>query len=157
MMIGNVGIVGAGQMGSGIAHVVSLSGRTVQLLDLDQDLLRRSIETIEKNMARQASRGKVTEEDVKSALSRIETGTDYSGFKNCDIVIEAATENEDIKCKIFQEMAGCLNEHTLLATNTSSISITRLASTTDRPEKFIGMHFFWILIGTIQHTPQDLW
>ena len=142
MMIGNVGIVGAGQMGSGIAHVVSLSGRTVQLLDIDQDLLRRSIETIEKNMARQASRGKITEEDVKSALSRIETATDYSGFKNCDIVIEAATENEDIKCKIFQEMAGCLNEHTLLATNTSSISITRLASTTDRPEKFIGMHFF---------------
>ena len=77
MMIGNVGIVGAGQMGSGIAHVVSLSGRTVQLLDLDQDLLRRSIETIEKNMARQASRGKITEEDVKSALSRIETATDY--------------------------------------------------------------------------------
>ena len=142
MMIGNVGIVGAGQMGSGIAHVVSLSGRTVQLLDLDQDLLRRSIETIEKNMARQVSRGKVTEEDVKSALSRIETGTDYSGFNNCDIVIEAATENEDIKRKIFQEMAGCLNENTLLATNTSSISITRLASTTDRPEKFIGMHFF---------------
>ena len=102
MMIGNVGIVGAGQMGSGIAHVVSLSGRKVQLLDLDQDLLRRSIETIEKNMARQASRGKITEEDVKSALSRIETATDYSGFKNCDIVIEAATENEDIKRKIFQ-------------------------------------------------------
>ena len=142
MMIGNVGIVGAGQMGSGIAHVVSLSGRTVQLLDLDQDLLRRSIETLEKNMARQASRGKVIEEDVKSALSRIETTTDYSGFKNCDIVIEAATENEDLKRKIFHEMAGCLNENTLLATNTSSISITRLASTTDRPEKFIGMHFF---------------
>ena len=141
-MIDNVGIVGAGQMGSGIAHVVALSGRRVHLLDLDQDLLRRSIETIEKNMARQVSRGKVTEEDTKSALSRVETGTDYSGFKDCDIVIEAATENEDIKREIFREMAGSLNEHTLLATNTSSISITRLASITDRPEKFIGMHFF---------------
>lgn len=141
-MIDNVGIVGAGQMGGGIAHVVALSGRRVHLLDLDQNLLRRSIETIEKNIARQLSRGKVTEEDAKSALSRIETGTDYAGFKDCDIVIEAATENEDIKREIFKEMAGSLNEHTLLATNTSSISITRLASITDRPEKFIGMHFF---------------
>ena len=93
-------------------------------------------------MARQASRGKVSEDDVTAALSRIETGTDYSGFRNCDIVIEAATENEDVKRKIFEEILGFLSDHTLLATNTSSISITRLASTTDRPEKFIGMHFF---------------
>ena len=141
-MIENVGIVGAGQMGGGIAHVVSLSGRKVYLLDIDQGLLTGSIQTIEKNMARQASRGKVSEDDVKAALSRIETGTDYSGFSNCDIVIEAATENEDVKRKIFEEILGFLSDHTLLATNTSSISITRLASTTDRPEKFIGMHFF---------------
>ena len=141
-MIENVGIIGAGQMGGGIAHVVSLSGRKVYLLDIDQGLLTGSIQTIEKNMARQASRGKVSEDDVKAALSRIETGTDYSGFSNCDIVIEAATENEDVKRKIFEEILGFLNDHALLATNTSSISITRLASTTDRPEKFIGMHFF---------------
>jgi len=141
-MIENVGIIGAGQMGGGIAHVVSLSGRKVYLLDIDQGLLTGSIQTIEKNMARQASRGKVSEDDVKAALSRIETGTDYSGFSNCDIVIEAATENEDVKRKIFEEISGFLSDHTLLATNTSSISITRLASTTDRPEKFIGMHFF---------------
>ena len=141
-MIENVGIIGAGQMGGGIAHVVSLSGRKVYLLDIDQGLLTGSIQTIEKNMARQASRGKVSEDDVTAALSRIETGTDYSGFSNCDIVIEAATENEDVKRKIFEEILGFLNDHTLLATNTSSISITRLASTTDRPEKFIGMHFF---------------
>ena len=141
-MIENVGIIGAGQMGGGIAHVVSLSGRKVYLLDIDQDLLTGSIQTIEKNMARQASRGKVSEDDVKAALSHIETGTDYSGFSNCDIVIEAATENEDVKRKIFEEISGFLSDHTLLATNTSSISITRLASTTDRPEKFIGMHFF---------------
>ena len=141
-MIENVGIVGAGQMGGGIAHVVSLSGRKVYLLDIDQGLLTGSIQTIEKNMARQASRGKVSEDDVKAALSRIETGTDYSGFSNCDIVIEAATENEDVKRKIFEEILGFLSDHALLATNTSSISITRLASTTDRPEKFIGMHFF---------------
>ena len=141
-MIENVGIVGAGQMGSGIAHVVSLSGRKVYLLDIDQGLLTGSIQTIEKNMARQASRGKVSEDDVTAALSRIETGTDYSGFSNCDIVIEAATENEDVKRKIFEEILGFLSDHALLATNTSSISITRLASTTDRPEKFIGMHFF---------------
>ena len=141
-MIENVGIVGAGQMGGGIAHVVSLSGRKVYLLDIDQGLLTGSIQTIEKNMARQASRGKVSEDDVTAALSRIETGTDYSGFSNCDIVIEAATENEDVKRKIFEEILGFLSDHTLLATNTSSISITRLASTTDRPEKFIGMHFF---------------
>ena len=141
-MIENVGIIGAGQMGGGIAHVVSLSGRKVYLLDIDQGLLTGSIQTIEKNMARQASRGKVSEDDVKAALSRIETGTDYSGFSNCDIVIEAATENEDVKRKIFEEILGFVSDHTLLATNTSSISITRLASTTDRPEKFIGMHFF---------------
>ena len=141
-MIENVGIIGAGQMGGGIAHVVSLSGRKVYLLDIDQGLLTGSIQTIEKNMARQASRGKVSEDDVKAALSRIETGTDYSGFSNCDIVIEAATENEDVKRKIFEEILGFLSDHTILATNTSSISITRLASTTDRPEKFIGMHFF---------------
>ena len=141
-MIENVGIVGAGQMGGGIAHVVSLSGRKVYLLDIDQGLLTGSIQTIEKNMARQASRGKVSEDDMKAALSRIETGTDYSGFSNCDIVIEAATENEDVKRKIFEEILGFLSDHALLATNTSSISITRLASTTDRPEKFIGMHFF---------------
>jgi len=141
-MIENVGIIGAGQMGGGIAHVVSLSGRKVYLLDIDQGLLTGSIQTIEKNMARQASRGKVSEDDVTAALSRIETGTDYSGFSNCDIVIEAATENEDVKRKIFEEISGFLSDHTLLATNTSSISITRLASTTERPEKFIGMHFF---------------
>ena len=141
-MIENVGIIGAGQMGGGIAHVVSLSGRKVYLLDIDQGLLTGSIQTIEKNMARQASRGKVSEDDVTAALSRIETGTDYSGFSNCDIVIEAATENEDLQRKIFEEISGFLSDHTLLATNTSSISITRLASTTDRPEKFIGMHFF---------------
>jgi 3-hydroxybutyryl-CoA dehydrogenase len=141
-MIENVGIIGAGQMGGGIAHVVSLSGRKVYLLDIDQGLLTGSIQTIEKNMARQASRGKVSEDDVTAALSRIETGTDYSGFSNCDIVIEAATENEDVKRKIFEEILGFLSDHTILATNTSSISITRLASTTDRPEKFIGMHFF---------------
>ena len=141
-MIENVGIIGAGQMGGGIAHVVSLSGRKVYLLDIDQGLLTGSIQTIEKNMARQASRGKVSEDDVKAALSRIETGTDYSGFSNCDIVIEAATENEDVKRKIFEEILGFLSDHALLATNTSSISITRLASKTDRPEKFIGMHFF---------------
>ena len=141
-MIENVGIIGAGQMGSGIAHVVSLSGRKVYLLDIDQGFLTSSIQTIEKNMARQASRGKVSEDDMKAALSRIETGTDYSGFSNCDIVIEAATENEDVKRKIFEEISGFLSDHALLATNTSSISITRLASTTDRPEKFIGMHFF---------------
>ena len=141
-MIENVGIIGAGQMGGGIAHVVSLSGRKVYLLDIDQDLLTGSIQTIEKNMARQASRGKESEDDVKAALSRIETGTDYSGFSNCDIVIEAATENEDVKRKIFEEILGFISDHALLATNTSSISITRLASTTDRPEKFIGMHFF---------------
>ena len=141
-MIENVGIIGAGQMGGGIAHVVSLSGRKVYLLDIDQGLLTGSIQTIEKNMARQASRGKESEDDVKAALSRIETGTDYSGFSNCDIVIEAATENEDVKRKIFEEILGFISDHALLATNTSSISITRLASTTDRPEKFIGMHFF---------------
>ena len=108
-MIENVGIIGAGQMGGGIAHVVSLSGRKVYLLDIDQGLLTGSIQTIEKNMARQASRGKVSEDDVTAALSRIETGTDYSGFSNCDIVIEAATENEDVKRKIFEEILGFLS------------------------------------------------
>ena len=141
-MIKKIGVIGAGQMGSGIAHVAALNGRNVHLLDVDQSLLEESKINIERNLARQVSRGKIAEKDVEAALSRISLGTEYGDFSSCDLVIEAATENEAVKCKIFETLVEHLNPEALVATNTSSISITRLASATDRPGKFIGMHFF---------------
>jgi len=141
-MIKKIGVIGAGQMGSGIAHVAALNGRNVHLLDVDQSLLEESKINIERNLARQVSRGKIAEKDAEAALSRISLGTEYGDFSSCDLVIEAATENEAVKCKIFETLVEHLNPEALVATNTSSISITRLASATDRPGKFIGMHFF---------------
>ena len=140
-MVQRVGVIGAGQMGSGIAHVCALSGLDIHMLDVDQAALDGAVATIERNLARQASRGKVSDADVKAALSRISTGIDYAAFGDRDLVIEAATENEDVKRQIFQTLIPHLSADALIATNTSSISITRLAATTDRPGKFIGMHF----------------
>ena len=128
-------------MGNGIAHVSSVAGYSVQLLDMDQERLDAALATIEKNMARQVRRTLLSDEDKAAALGRIQTSLDYASFGDCDIVIEAAAEDESVKREIFKTLVPHLGEKTLIASNTSSISITRLATITDRPERFIGMHF----------------
>lgn len=136
-----IGVIGAGQMGRGITHVCALAGLDVVLADVNGDLLARSLETIDANLGRQVARGRIREEEKAVALGHISTITDFAGFGDCDMVIEAATEKEDVKRAIFKQLVPKLKPEALIATNTSSISITRLASATDRPGKFIGMHF----------------
>jgi 3-hydroxybutyryl-CoA dehydrogenase len=140
-MIKSIGVIGAGQMGNGIAHVGALAGLDVRLVDLSEDALKRAIEIIDQNMQRQVRRGMIQDEERKSALKRIKTGTDYALFKDSDIVVEAAVENEQIKREILKKLVPVLKADAIIASNTSSISITRLAAATDRPAKFIGMHF----------------
>jgi 3-hydroxybutyryl-CoA dehydrogenase len=139
--ISKVGIIGAGQMGTGIAHVVALSGYGVALNDLKKENYEKSLETLGHNMTRQIAKGMIKESDRDQALERISFAPDLESFADCDIVIEAATEDEALKHKIFAALCPHLKPTALLASNTSSISITRLAATTDRPEDFIGMHF----------------
>ena len=136
-----IGVIGAGQMGAGIAHVCALAGFDVALTDVSEAALQRGRETIDRNLSRQVARDKIREADKAAALSRIRTGLDYALFGDCDMVIEAATEREELKREIFKKLIPTLKPEALIATNTSSISITRLASSTDRPGKFIGMHF----------------
>ncbi|WP_342237136.1 3-hydroxybutyryl-CoA dehydrogenase [Inquilinus sp. OTU3971] len=140
-MIQTIGVIGAGQMGSGIAQVGAQSGFTIRLLDVDPKALERARESIEGHVDRLIGRGKLTAEEKPTVLARIHTAAEYQAFKDCDLVIEAATESEPIKREIFKQLVPHLNERAMVATNTSSISITRLAATTDRPERFIGMHF----------------
>ncbi len=140
-VIKSVGIIGAGQMGNGIAHVVSLAGYKVLLHDLSKERVEAALATINGNMARQISRGKISEQDRDKALSRIEYAGTLDAFGDADLVIEAATEDEDIKRKILIALCPNLKPAALVGTNTSSISITRLAAVTDRPEQFIGLHF----------------
>ena len=139
--IKKVGVIGAGQMGTGIAHVIALGGYSVALNDLKKETVEELVRTIEKYLERQAEKGIIKEADVKPALKRISYAPSFEAFADCDLVIEAATEDEALKRKIFAELCPKLSDRAMLATNTSSISITRLASTTDRPEHFIGMHF----------------
>jgi 3-hydroxybutyryl-CoA dehydrogenase len=139
--IRSIGVVGAGQMGNGIAHVLSLAGYDVLLTDISQDQLTAALALIEKNLARQVSRGKITEADKTAALGRIRTTLKLTELGACDLIIEAATERETVKQAIFEDLLPHLQPHTILTSNTSSISITRLASRTDRPEKFMGFHF----------------
>jgi 3-hydroxybutyryl-CoA dehydrogenase len=141
MKIKKIGVIGAGQMGHGIAHVAALAGYDVELVDISDEALKRAMESIESNMMRQARRGMIKDEEVPAALKRIHTGTGYEGFKDSDIVVEAATENEAIKREIFKELCPKLGPDAIVASNTSSISITRLAAATDRANKFMGMHF----------------
>jgi 3-hydroxybutyryl-CoA dehydrogenase len=136
-----IGVIGAGQMGCGIAHVCALAGLDVVLTDISPEALARGIETIDANLGRQVARGRIREEDKAAALKHIKPVPDYAGFGDCDMVIEAATEKEDVKREVFKALVPRLKPEALIATNTSSISITRLASATDRPGKFIGMHF----------------
>jgi 3-hydroxybutyryl-CoA dehydrogenase len=139
--IDTIGVIGAGQMGSGIAHVSALAGYNVLLFDVAPERIEKGIATINGNMARQVSSGKLAEEARQAALGRISAAPNLSGLAGADLVIEAATEDETVKRKIFGQICPILNPEAILATNTSSISITRLASTTDRPERFIGIHF----------------
>ncbi|MEN0077438.1 MAG: 3-hydroxyacyl-CoA dehydrogenase NAD-binding domain-containing protein, partial [Paracraurococcus sp.] len=137
-----VGVIGAGLMGNGIAHVAALSGVPVVLVDINKSALDKAIGTIGKNLDRQASKGSIPAGAKDEALGRITTGTDYALFAECDLVIEAATENEEIKKKIFGTLCPQLKPEAVLASNTSSIPITRLGAATDRPGRFVGMHFF---------------
>jgi 3-hydroxybutyryl-CoA dehydrogenase len=136
-----IGIIGAGQMGGGIAHVCALAGIDVVVTDINEEALQRGRQVIERNLSRQVARGTIREEDKTAALARIQMGLEYALFAECGMVIEAAAEKEDIKREIFKKLTPVLKPDALIATNTSSISITRLASATDRPGKFIGMHF----------------
>jgi 3-hydroxybutyryl-CoA dehydrogenase len=139
--IRTVGVIGAGQMGSGIAHVCALAGYDVLINDIDDVKTGASLALIERNMTRQVSRGIIDQEAMTAGLTRIRVGATLQAVGAADLAIEAATENETVKKSIFASLAPYLGPDTLLASNTSSISITRLASTTDRPERFIGLHF----------------
>ncbi|MGY8990387.1 MAG: 3-hydroxybutyryl-CoA dehydrogenase [Rhodospirillales bacterium] len=139
--INKIGIIGAGQMGHGIAHVCALTGLDVVLTDNNAEALESAVATVEKNLKRLASRKRIDEKDVGPAMARIQTGASLAALSDSDVVMEAATENEELKVQILQELCPVLKESAIIATNTSSISITRLAASTDRPGKFVGMHF----------------
>jgi 3-hydroxybutyryl-CoA dehydrogenase len=139
--IRKVGVIGAGQMGNGIAHVCALAGFDVKLNDIIPDRVKGAIATVNGNMARQVSRNRITEEERQAALKRISAAEKLDALAECDLVIEAATEQEETKRKILSALCPLLGPHVLIGSNTSSISITRLAASTDRPEKFIGIHF----------------
>jgi 3-hydroxybutyryl-CoA dehydrogenase len=141
MSIQGVGVVGGGQMGSGIAHVAALSGKDVVLVDLTAALVEKGRKTIEKNLGRQVEKGKVTADARDAALSRLSTGTDLDRLAACDLVVEAIVEDEGTKVDLLRRLDAIVPPAGLLASNTSSISITRLGAATSRPEKFIGMHF----------------
>jgi 3-hydroxybutyryl-CoA dehydrogenase len=136
-----IGIIGAGQMGSGIAHVSAVAGFSVFLHDVSEERIQSGLATINGNLARQVSKNVITEEIRQEALGRIQPAPSPTDLASCDLVIEAATENEEIKRKIFQSVTRSLKSDAIIASNTSSISITRLAASTDRPEQFIGIHF----------------
>jgi 3-hydroxybutyryl-CoA dehydrogenase len=140
-MLNKIGVIGAGQMGSGIAHVCALAARDVVLMDINQDALDKALTKINGDMDRQIKRTLIAEEDKAAAIGRISTATDVAGLSDCDMVIEAATEDEAVKIKIFESLCPHLKDSAIIASNTSSISITRLAARTDRPHKFMGMHF----------------
>jgi len=140
-IIRTIGVVGAGQMGNGIAHVAALSGYEVILSDIEAPILERAVETIAKNMDRQLKKGRLTAEEKSAALGRISTTTHLTDHRDADLVVEAAVEKFEIKAEIFRQLDQACPASTILASNTSSISITRLAAGTSRPGRFIGMHF----------------
>jgi len=136
-----IGVIGAGQMGSGIAHVCALAGYDVRLSDVGDEQLDSALKTIARNMDRQIGHGRISEADKTAALAHITTSTDFAKFAGCDMVIESATENEEIKREILKTLCPNLKPEAIICSNTSSISITRLAAVTDRPGRFMGMHF----------------
>ena len=139
--IKTIGIIGCGQMGMGIAHVCSIAGFDVHMVDSNPDAVKSAHENIDKGMGKRVKRGEITQAEKDKALKRISTGNDYKGFKKCQLVIEAAIEDEQVKKDIFKLLCQNIGPDTLIASNTSSISITRLGAQTDRPGKFVGMHF----------------
>lgn len=141
MTVQTVGIIGAGQMGNGIAHVFALAGYDVLMTDISQEAMDKALSLIDRNLERQVSRDKITADDKKAAMGRICTTLRLADLGQTDLVIEAATERETVKQAIFEDLVPHLKPDTILTSNTSSISITRLASRTDRPEKFMGFHF----------------
>tara|TARA_R110002096_G_scaffold221143_6_gene409919 strand:+ start:2312 stop:3184 length:873 start_codon:yes stop_codon:yes gene_type:complete len=140
-MIQRIGVIGAGQMGNGIAHVCALAGYDVTLSDVSDERLDAAMSQMSQNLDRQVRRGLIDEMAKRDAISRVKTTVEYAPFGECDLVIEAATENEEIKRSIFKKLVPVLSPQALIATNTSSISITRLAAVTDRPGRFMGVHF----------------
>jgi 3-hydroxybutyryl-CoA dehydrogenase len=136
-----VGVIGAGQMGNGIAQVCALAGLDVLMNDISQDRMNAGLATVDGAMARDVAKGLLSEADRKGAMDRIKTAAAFEDLGDCDLVMEAASENEEVKRKIFTRLSPFLKPAALIATNTSSVSITRLASVTDRPERFIGIHF----------------
>ncbi len=136
-----VGVIGAGQMGNGIAHVFAQAGFDVIIYDVQPTAIDKAIALVDKNMSRQVTKGKLSEEDKQAALARLSGTPTLDGLKKCDLVIEAATENGELKKQIFRDLCKVLKSDALIASNTSSISITALAAVTDRPDRFIGLHF----------------
>ncbi|HEX3756664.1 MAG TPA: 3-hydroxybutyryl-CoA dehydrogenase [Rhizomicrobium sp.] len=141
MAIERIGVIGAGQMGTGISHVLALAGYDVMLDDVNKEALGKALERIERNMQRQVAKGAIQEEAVSRALKHIRTTQSLDDLRDREVVIEAATEDETVKKKIFQDLCSRISDKAIIATNTSSISVTRLAAATDRPESFIGLHF----------------
>lgn len=139
--IETIGVIGAGQMGNGIAHVAALAGFNVILTDISPAKLDEALGLIKKNMTRQLNKGTITQSQLDDAIGRIKTATETSAHSACDLVIEAASENSEVKRAIFADLCQYLKEDAIIASNTSSISITRLGASTDRPEKFVGLHF----------------
>jgi 3-hydroxybutyryl-CoA dehydrogenase len=142
MMVMRIGVVGSGIMGNGIAHIAAAAGFAVTMSDIALDRAEKGKKTIEGNLGRQVAKGTITEEAMAATLARISLTADTAAFADCDLVIEAATEKEALKIQIFQDLASKLKPEAIIASNTSSISITRLAAATDRPDRFVGMHFF---------------
>ena len=140
-VVQRVGVIGAGQMGGGIAHVAAVSGFDVVLMDVKEDALEAAQALMRRLLDRQIAKGTMSEDDRDAAFARIATATSMTALGDCDLVVEAATESEEIKRKIFKELIEHVKDDAIIASNTSSISITRLAAATDRPERFIGMHF----------------
>ena len=155
-----VGVIGAGQMGAGIAHVCAVAGLSVKLMDIEQANLDKAIKQISKNLKRQVSKELISKEQADTALTLIETGVNYAMFAEADLVIEAATEQENLKTAIFKDLCPALKSEAMIASNTSSISITKLGAGTDRPGKFIGIHFMnpvplMKLVELIRGIPTD--
>ena len=141
LRIKSIGVIGAGTMGNGIAHVSALSGFDTILMDIKDEFVQQGLSTIQKNMDRQVKKEKISQSEMETSMSRITISTDYNQLSACDLVIEAATENQGIKLNIFKELDNVCKSETILASNTSSISINKIATVTQRPEKVIGMHF----------------
>ena len=141
LRIKSIGVIGAGTMGNGIAHVSALSGFDTILMDIKDEFVQQGLSTIQKNMDRQVKKEKISQSEMETSMSRITVSTDYNQFSACDLVIEVATENKNIKLNIFKELDNVCKPETILASNTSSISINKIATATQRPEKVIGMHF----------------